>query len=108
MNVSFSLKFILFNVCLLYLNKVITMKNTSPFLYITITTLLLITITIMCAMNFPFNWVFYLTVIGQFLVVIMVYKVLTDNYSTNKTFEDFYEDCPIKLMKIQAENEKFR
>ncbi|WP_299366746.1 hypothetical protein [Winogradskyella sp.] len=82
--------------------------KTSPFLYVYITTLLLITITIMCAMDFPFNWVFYLTVIGQILVVVMVYKVLTDNYSTNKTFEHFYEDRPIEPLDIKAENEKFR
>ncbi|MEM9681477.1 MAG: hypothetical protein AAF901_14235 [Bacteroidota bacterium] len=69
--------------------------KTSPFLYIAITTILLITITIMCAMDFPFNWVFYLTVIGQVMVVVMVYKVLTDNYTTDKTFEQFYEDRPI-------------
>lgn len=80
----------------------------SPFLYIAITTLLLITITIMCSMNFPFNWVFYLTVIGQILVVLMVYKVLTDNYSTDKTFEYFYEDCPIEPIEVRAENENFR
>ncbi|WP_422106051.1 hypothetical protein [Winogradskyella sp.] len=82
--------------------------KTSPFLYITITTLLLVTITIMCAMDFPFNWVFYLTVIGQILVVVMVYKVLTDNYSTDKTFEHFYEDHPIEPLDIKAENEEFR
>ncbi len=80
----------------------------SPFLYIAITTLLLITITIMCSMNFPFNWVFYLTVICQILVVLMVYKVLTDNYSTDKTFEHFYEDHPIEPIKVRAENENFR
>jgi hypothetical protein len=28
-------------------------------------------------------------------LVLMVYKVLTDNYKTDKTFEDFYEDHPI-------------
>ena len=84
------------------------MKKASPFLYITFTTLLLITITIMCAMDFPFNWVFYLTVIGQILVVVMVYKVLTDDYTTNKTFDHFYEDRPIEPLEIKAENEKFR
>lgn len=82
--------------------------NKSPLLYVAITTLLLITITIMCAMGFSFNWVFYLTVIGQILVVIMVYKVLTDNYTTTKTFEHFYEDRPIEPIEVRAENEKFR
>ena len=60
------------------------------------TTLVLVTVPIMASMNFPFNWVFYVTIIGQALVIYMVYKVLTDNYSTVKTFDDFYEDNPIK------------
>ncbi len=59
------------------------------------TTLALVTVTIMAVMNFPFNWVFYVTVLGQIMIVIMVYKVLTDNYRVNKTFEDFYNDYPI-------------
>lgn len=80
----------------------------SPMFYIATTTLLLVTITIMYAMNFPFNWVFYLTVIGQILIVVMVYKVLTDNYTTNKTFEHFYEDRPIEPIEIKIEEEKFR
>ena len=59
------------------------------------TTMVLVTVTIMVSMNFPFNWVFYMTVFGQGLVVYMVYKVLTDDYDTSKTFDDFYEDHPI-------------
>ncbi len=59
------------------------------------TTLVLVTVTIMAAMNFSFNWVFYLTVIGQAMIVYMAYRVLTDNYKTEKTFADFYEDHPI-------------
>lgn len=71
-------------------------KNISPMVYVVITTLVLITVTVMAAMNLPFNWIFYMTVFGQCLVVLMVYKVLTDAYTTNKTFKDFYEDYPIK------------
>lgn len=63
--------------------------------YVAFATLLLVTLSIMAAMNFPFNWVFYLTVFGQGIVVLMVYRVLTDKYKTDKTFEDFYEDHPI-------------
>jgi len=74
-------------------------------LYVAITTILLFTLTIMGVMNFPFNWVFYLTVIGQILVVVMVYKVLTDNYTTDKTFDHFYEDKPIEPIEVRAENE---
>ena len=63
--------------------------------WVAVTTLALLTVTIMSAMNFPFNWVFYATVLGQVAVVCMVYKVLTDKYTTDKTFEDHYEDHPI-------------
>ncbi|NKI31261.1 hypothetical protein [Croceivirga thetidis] len=59
------------------------------------TTFVLVTLTIMVGMNFSFSWVFYITVFGQGLVVYMVYKVLTDDYKTTKTFDDFYEDHPI-------------
>ncbi|MDH7911733.1 hypothetical protein [Winogradskyella sp. SYSU M77433] len=82
--------------------------KTSPILYVIITTLLLITITIMSAMDLPFNWVFYITVVGQVSIVLMVYKVLTDNYSTNKTFAHFYEDRPISSIVFEAENENPR
>ena len=59
-----------------------------------ITTFLLLTIVIFAAMNFPFSWVFYATCGGQILVVYSVYKVLVDDYHTDKTFQDFYEDRP--------------
>ncbi|WP_298760909.1 hypothetical protein [uncultured Psychroserpens sp.] len=63
--------------------------------YVVVTTLLFVTVTIAAAMNMPLNWVFFLTCIGQVFIVIMVYKVLRDNYTTEKTFKDFYEDYPI-------------
>ncbi|MBD3864564.1 hypothetical protein [Olleya marilimosa] len=74
------------------------MKTPAMF-WVAITTLLLITVTIMVAMNMSFSWVFYLTVIGQIFVAIMVYKVLTDHYYTDKTFEHFYEDKPFNYRK---------
>ena len=60
------------------------------------TTMVLISLTIMAAMNFPFNWIFYITVLGQIMLVYMVVKVLKDNYTTEKTFKDFYGDHSIK------------
>lgn len=69
--------------------------KTPVMFWVAITTLLLVTVTIMVSMNMPFNWVFYLTCIGQVFVGIMVYTVLKDNYTTDKTFEHFYEDRPI-------------
>ncbi|WP_027125730.1 hypothetical protein [Gelidibacter mesophilus] len=70
--------------------------------YVATTTLLLVTLTIMVAMEMPFSWVFYLTCLGEVLVVVMVYKVLRDTYTTDKTFEDFYEDHPIGKQKITS------
>jgi hypothetical protein len=71
------------------------MKSSAMF-WVALTTLVLIMVTIMSAMNFPFNRVFYITVLGQIMIALMVYKVLTDSYTTTKTFEDFYEDFPVK------------
>ncbi|KKL25843.1 hypothetical protein LCGC14_2401250 [marine sediment metagenome] len=62
--------------------------------WVAATTLVLMTVTIMAAMNFPLNWVFYVTVLGKIMIVYMVYKVLKANYTTDKTFADFYEDNP--------------
>tara|TARA_A100000171_G_C2140541_1_gene155498 strand:- start:13614 stop:13835 length:222 start_codon:yes stop_codon:yes gene_type:complete len=59
-----------------------------------ITTLLLLTVVIFTAMDLPFSWVFYSTCAGQVLLVYTVYKILTDDYRTDKTFNDFYEDRP--------------
>ena len=63
--------------------------------YVAVTTLLLITVSIMVSMNFPINWIFWVTCLGQVLIVLMVIRTLTDNYTTDKTFKDFYEDNPI-------------
>jgi uncharacterized membrane protein YqjE len=68
--------------------------NSFAMRLVALTTLVLITVTLFASMNMPFSWVFYLTVIGQILLVYTVYKVLTDNYTTDKTFKDFYEDRP--------------
>ena len=62
------------------------------------TTLILVVLVLMSGMNFPFHWLFYATLFGQIALIVMVYKVLTDNYKTDKTFEDFYEDRPIERM----------
>ena len=71
------------------------MKSSAMFC-VGATTILLIMVTIMATMNFAFSWFFYLTVFGQIMMVYMVYKVITDDYKTSKTFEDFYEDYPIR------------
>jgi hypothetical protein len=60
------------------------------------TTLILLVTVLFSVMNFPFGWIFSLTIAGQTLLIITVYKVLTDPYTTKKTFEDFYEDYPVR------------
>ncbi len=62
---------------------------------VVITSILLLLVTIFVVIDVTFRWVFYLTCIGQVMIVIMVYKVLRDNYTTDKTFDDFYEDYPL-------------
>lgn len=67
----------------------------SVIFYIVITTLLLAGVAIMVFFNFRFDLVFYTVLFGQAWWILTVYKVLTDNYSTDKKFEDWYEDHPI-------------
>jgi TRAP-type C4-dicarboxylate transport system permease small subunit len=71
------------------------MKFTA-YTYIGLSTFLLFLFLIISALNFSFGWIFYTSIIGQIVIVFMVYKVLIDKYKTNKTFKDLYEDCPIR------------
>lgn len=63
--------------------------------YIIITTILLITVAVMVHYNLGFRTVFYTVIIGQAWWLLTVYKVLTNDYSTKKNFDDWYEDYPI-------------
>jgi len=67
--------------------------------YVGLTTFLLVMLTVMVSMNMAFTWVFYTMCLGQILVIIMVYKVLRDVYTTDKTFEHLYEDRPVNYRK---------
>ncbi len=70
------------------------MKNTAIILVL-FTTLLLILTSLFVSVNLGFDWVFYTAIIGQVVWLVTVYKVLTDHYSTNKKFNDWYEDRPL-------------
>jgi len=70
------------------------MKNTAIKLVLA-TSFLLVVLTIMAELNFLFSLIFFLTLFGQVLLIYMVYKVLTDKYTTDKTFDDWYEDHPM-------------
>lgn len=71
----------------------------KSFPYIIIATFLLISVTVMASLNIAFTWVFYVTIIGQASIVLMVYKILKDKFTTDKTFEHFYEDRPIETYR---------
>ena len=60
-----------------------------------ITTILLVMLSIMAALDFQYAWIFSLTTIGQILLVIAVYHVLKEDYKTEKEFKDWYEDYPV-------------
>lgn len=76
----------------------------SAMQWVILTTIILITVTIFATMNLSFSWVFSITVLGQISLVITVIKVLKDDYTTTKTFDDFYEDYP-SLGRSQHEKE---
>lgn len=60
--------------------------------YLIITSILLVVVTVLVYFNIDFPLIFYLTIAGQALLIFTVYKVLTDSFKTDKTFEDWYED----------------
>ncbi len=70
------------------------MKLSAHF-YVIVTTLLLAAVGIMVFYNVAYPIVYTTVIIGQAWWIFTVYKVLTNNYSTSKTFEDWYEDHPI-------------
>jgi len=70
------------------------MKNTAIKLILAVS-LLLVVLIIMAELNFPFSLIFFITLFGQVLLIYTVYKVLTDKYTTDKTFDDWYEDHPM-------------
>lgn len=64
--------------------------------YILLSTSLLIAVAVMAFYELTFNWIFFSTLAGQASLLVMVYKILTDDYSTEKTFEHWYEDRPVE------------
>ncbi len=66
--------------------------KSSGILFLTITTLILVALAIFSYLGFSFSLIYYLMLVGQAFLIFSVYKVLTDDYTTNKTFDDFYED----------------
>ncbi|MGL5111570.1 MAG: hypothetical protein ACRC6O_02905 [Flavobacterium sp.] len=69
------------------------MKNVALFL-VAFTTIYLIFFIAFCQVETSFKVMNILFIIGNCLILLMVYRVLKDMYSTTKTFEDWYEDLP--------------
>lgn len=63
--------------------------------YILITSAVLVALVVMAFLEVTFAYMLYTTIAGQILLIIMVYKILTDDYTTSKSFEDWYEDRPL-------------
>jgi len=74
------------------------MKSKGILLLI-VTTIILVMLSIMAALDFKYAWIFSLTTIGQIMLVISVYHILKDDYTTEKTFKDWYEDEPVQTDK---------
>lgn len=62
--------------------------------YILLTSAVLVALVVMAFLEVSFAYMLYTTVFGQILLIIMVYKILTDPYHTSKTFDDWYQDRP--------------
>ena len=61
-----------------------------------ITTVVLVSLTVLSRFNVTFSLIFFGTVIGQVLLIWLVLKVLRDDYTTDNTFDDWYEDVSVK------------
>ncbi len=58
------------------------------------TTLVVFMTTILAQTSVDRQIFLVLIITGPLLIMYMVYRVLKDNYHTNKTFNDWYEDYP--------------
>lgn len=56
------------------------------------TTLFVFAFALLCQADVSYNLLMGLLLFGFLLIPYMVYIVLTDDYSTTKTFQDWYED----------------
>ena len=64
--------------------------------YLIITTVILVTLTVMSYYDLSYSLIFFITIGGQLVFIFAVFKILTDKYTTDKTFDDWYEDEPIE------------
>ena len=58
------------------------------------TTLFVLAFAALCQTNINLSTLMLIFIVGQILILLMVYIVLKDNYSTTKTFKNWHEDHP--------------
>lgn len=75
--------------------KMIYMKN-SAIKWVVFTTIFLLIFTVLSHTDVSLGIIYALFITGNMLVIGMVYAVLTDNYKTDLTFKDWYQDRPRK------------
>lgn len=75
------------------MNKRYAMKSFAMKLVV-FTTLFLVVFTILSQTDTSLGIMYALFILGNVLVIVMVYSVLTDNYKTNQTFQNWYRDRP--------------
>ena len=68
----------------------------SLYATVVITTLIVVVYVALTLLSNFFPIIFITFLVAQAFLIYMVYKTLTDNYKTEKTFEDRYEDFPIE------------
>ena len=54
--------------------------------------------------NVDLRIIMSLHIVGMFLIPYLTYTVLTDNYKTDKTFKDWYEDHPMNTLNEDEEH----
>ncbi len=64
-----------------------------------LTTIAVVIYTLMTQMGVMFPLVFASLLVCQGLLLYMVYRILTDKYQTQRTFEDWYGDKDIDRTK---------
>jgi hypothetical protein len=64
--------------------------------YIIFTTVFLVLYIVLCQFAANYALLMSLFIAGNGLIILIVYKTLTEKYTTKKVFNDWYEDNPKK------------
>lgn len=62
------------------------------------TTIYIVLFAILCQTKVSFSFIMILYLLGTCLMLFLVYTVLHEDYKTQKTFKDWYQDCPSKRL----------